>query len=161
MKTVLVLALALSLGACKKYEEGTRGPEPVPFKGEWRSYGEMPDFEVFVDVKSISHNDRAGSDLYTYVWMRQEFREPQVDGVSKGVFNRKYARLAIECKSGRMAEVAAELRDENDGDIARYDVPGYQWEFQTPEPNTFGSDFVRQVCQIMAAKDAQKDKDDE
>ncbi|HSC79624.1 MAG TPA: surface-adhesin E family protein [Chitinolyticbacter sp.] len=157
MKAALAFGLVLVLAACgDKYESGTRGPEPVPYKGDWRNYGEMPDFSVWVDVKSITHNDHFAPDKYTYVWMRQDFKHDQVDGVSKGVYRRKYARLVIECKSGRMAETAAELRDENDGDVARYDVPGYQWEFADPQPDSYGADFVRQVCKIMASKDAAK-----
>ncbi|WP_148714152.1 surface-adhesin E family protein [Chitinolyticbacter meiyuanensis] len=161
MKTALVLACLLALSACgDKFETGTRGPEPVPYKGEWRNYGEMPDFDVWVDVDSISHNDRFAPDQYTYVWMRQNFKRDQVDGVSKGTYRIKYARVAIDCKSGRMAETAAELRDENDGDVARYDVPGYQWEFSTPQTDSYGADFVRQVCKIMASKDAAENQEE-
>ncbi|UXY15169.1 hypothetical protein N8I74_17935 [Chitiniphilus purpureus] len=157
MKAALVLSCLTALTACGKFEDDVRGPVPVPYKGEWRNYGQMPDFDIWVDVASITHNDRHASDRYTYVWMRQDFKADQVDGPTKEVYRIKYARVAIDCPSGRLAKIAAELRDADDAKVARYDVPGYQWEFETPQPNSYGADFVRQVCKIMAGKDAAAD----
>lgn len=152
------LCLPLLLAACGDFEDGTRGPQPVPGSGaDWRNYGEPDGMKVDVDVGSISHSDRAGSTAYTYVWMRQTFAEDQIDGESKGRYRIKYARQAIDCPSGRMAGIAVSLRTAGDDEIARYDVPGYQWEFAAPEPDSYGADFVRQVCKMMADKAQNKE----
>ncbi|GAB7129049.1 hypothetical protein JCM19000A_35570 [Silvimonas sp. JCM 19000] len=156
LRLTLILTAALCLGACGKYDDGTRGPDPVPKDAQWRSYGDMPDFEVLADIDSITHNVRDADDEYTYVWMLQHFKQDQIDGVSKGKYRKKYMRQAIHCPSGRMAGTAVEMRDEEDVQVARYDVPGYQWEFETPSPDTYGADFVRQVCKIMADKEAKQ-----
>ncbi|GGP27782.1 surface-adhesin E family protein [Silvimonas amylolytica] len=150
-----LLLIALAVTACGKFDDGTHGPQPVPREGDWRSYGDMADFEVLADIKSIGHHERDADTNYTYVWMLQHFKNNQVDGTSKGVYRKKYMRQAIDCPSGRMAGVAVELRSEDDEIVARYDVPGYQWEFETPAPDTYGSDFVKQVCQIMKHEDDQ------
>lgn len=159
MRKILILLLPVMLvAACDGklgYEQG-RKAEPVPLKGEWRRYGTMPDFDVLVNVDAISRNDRYTQDKYVYVWMLQSFRSAQIDGVSKGKYRKKYTRQAIECKSGRMASTSAVLTDENDAEVARYDIPGYQWEFSTPPENTYGADFMRQVCKINAGKEAAK-----
>ena len=155
MRKFLILLLPL-VAACDGklgYEQG-RAADPVPLKGEWRRYGTMPEFDVLVNVDAISRNDRYAKDKYVYVWMLQSFRTVQIDGVSKGKYSKKYTRQAIECKSGRMAPTSAVLTDENDAEVARYDVPGYQWEFSTPAANTYGADFLRQVCKINAEKEA-------
>lgn len=158
-KGLLLLAL-LVLTACGEklgYESG-KPADPAPKKGEWRRYGRMPDFDVLVNVDSITRNSEFPDDKYVYVWMVQDFNAEQIDGVSKGKFRKKFTRQAIDCKSGRMAGVAVEMTDENNALVARYDVPGYQWEFSSPPENTFGADFVRQVCKIEADKSAANKK---
>lgn len=160
-RLLCVVAFAPVLAACGKFDDGTKGPDPVPQHAQWRSYGDMQDFEVLADVDPISHNARDADDKYTYVWMLQHFKTDQIDGTSKGKYRRKYMRQAIHCPSGRMAGTAVEMRDEEDVQVARYDVPGYQWEFETPAPDTYGADFVRQVCKIMAQKDQQAEKSNE
>lgn len=159
MRKILILLLPVMLvAACDGklgYEQGRPG-DPPPLKGEWRRYGTMPDFDVLVNVDAISRDDRYAKDKYVYVWMLQSFRTVQIDGVSKGKYRKKYTRQAIECKSGRMAATTAVLTDENNAEVARYDVPGYQWEFSTPAPNTYGADYLRQVCKIHADKEAAK-----
>ena len=95
---------------------------------------------------------KEGAAQYTYVWMVQDFREDQIDGVSKGKYRKKYTRQAMDCPSGRMAGASVELTDENDGGVARYDLPGYQWDWETPAPNTFGADFIQQICKLQADK---------
>ncbi|BCL77245.1 hypothetical protein JHS3_29810 [Jeongeupia sp. HS-3] len=158
MKAAAALCLSVLLAACDDYEAGTRGPQPVPGEmADWRNYGKLNDVRVDVDVNSISHRDRAGSSAYTYVWMRQTFDTDQIDGASKGKYRVKFARQAIDCPSGRMAGTAVELQDENGAEIARYDVPGYQWEFTAAEPDSYGADFVRQVCKMMADKAQNKE----
>lgn len=150
-KGLLLLAL-LVLTACGEklgYESG-KPADPAPKKGEWRRYGTMPDFDVLVNLDSITRNSEIPDDKYVYVWMVQNFREDQIDGVSKVKYRKKYMRHAIECKSGRMAGIAVEMTDENDALAVRYDVPGYQWEFASPQENTYGADFMRQVCKIEA-----------
>ncbi|MDR3425911.1 surface-adhesin E family protein [Silvimonas sp.] len=160
-RLVFAIPLLVMLAACGKFDDGTTGPQPVPTHGDWRSYGEMEDFEVLADIKSISHNERDADSQYTYVWMLQHFKQTQVDGTSKGEYRKKYMRQAIHCPSGRMAGIAVELRTEDDEIVARYDVPGYQWEFETPAPDTYGSDFVRQVCLIEKHQDQQAEKSNE
>ena len=160
MRKILLLLLVLSVTACGEkigYEQG-KPSDPPPFKGEWRRYGTMPDFEVLVNIDSITRNSEFPSDQYVYVWMVQNFSTEQVDGVSKGKYRKKYMRQAIDCKSGRFAGVAVEMTDENNAQVARYDVPGYQWEFSSPPENTYGADFVRQVCKIEADKSAANKK---
>lgn len=161
MRKCLVLILAvLGLAACDGklgYEQGKPG-DPPPLKGEWRRYGTMADFDVLVNVSAISRDDRYAKDKYVYVWMVQSFRQTQIDGVSKGKYRKKYTRQAIECQSRRMAATTAVLTDENDAEVARYDVPGYQWEFSSPPANTYGADFVNQVCKIEADKRAANKK---
>ncbi|WP_035055915.1 hypothetical protein [Andreprevotia chitinilytica] len=158
MRILASLVLTLLLVACgDKYDANLAGPDPVPAKhADWRSYGDMADFEMLVDVNSITHEDEAdkGSPKYTYVWMWQKFKQDEIDGQSKGKYRNKYTRQAIDCPSGRMAGIAVELRDADDLKVARYDVPGYQWEFADQEPNSYGADFVRQVCKIMTDKAA-------
>lgn len=162
MRKILLLAAVLSLGlsACGEkigYEQG-KPADPAPKKGEWRRYGTMPDFDVMVNMDSISRNSEFPSDKYVYVWMVQSFHTEQLDSVSKGKYRKKFTRQAIECVSNRMAAISAELTDENDALIARYDVPGYQWEFSSPQENTYGADFVRQICKIEADKNAANKK---
>ena len=162
-KLLFLLLPVFLLGGCDK-DEGTslgylqqgRKADPVPLKGEWRRYGQMPDFDMLVNVDSISRNDRTTEDKYVYVWMLQRFRQMQIDGVSKGKYIKKYSRHAIECKSGRMASTVAVMTDENDAEMARYEVPGYQWDFSSPPENTYGADFMRQVCKLNAEKEAAK-----
>lgn len=89
LRLTLILTAALCLGACGKYDDGTRGPDPVPKDAQWRSYGDMPDFEVLADIDSITHNVRDADDEYTYVWMLQHFKQDQIDGVSKGKYRKK------------------------------------------------------------------------
>lgn len=154
MRIIGCLSLLLVLAACDGkvgYEQGEPAV-PAPKKGEWRRYGQMPDFDMLVNIDSISHNDKYASDKYLYVWMVQSFREDQIDGVSKAKFRKKFMRQAIDCASGRFAGISVEMTDENDAEVARYDVPGYQWEFNSPAPGSYGEDFVRQVCQIGNAK---------
>ncbi|SMC26835.1 hypothetical protein SAMN02745857_02607 [Andreprevotia lacus DSM 23236] len=159
MKPLAVLLVCLLLVACGKFDDKLDGPSPVPEKNaEWRKYGTMPDFEMWVDAESVSHNadEDKGSPKYTYVWMWQKFKADQVDGQSKGKYRNKYTRQAIDCPSGRMAGIAVELRDEDGVEVARYDVPGYQWEFADQPADSYGGDFVRQVCKIMTDKEAKK-----
>lgn len=152
---ILLGLLGGSLTACNKYEDIAEGPEPVPYKKtDWRSYGKMPEFETLVDVNSIKHDEGFAEQNYTFVWMVQRFNEDQIDGTSKGKYRNKYTRQVIDCPSGKMAGVSVSMNDENDDEVARYDVPGFQWEFAKPEPGTFGEDFVNQICKMMAAKDA-------
>lgn len=151
----IIGALVLPLIACSKFEDGTEGPEPVPYKKtDWRSYGKMPEFETLVDVNSIKHDDGYSEQNYTFVWMVQRFNEDQIDGTSKGKYRNKYTRQVIDCPSGKMAGVAVSMNDADDEEVARYDVPGFQWEFTKPQAGTFGEDFVNQICKMMAAKDA-------
>lgn len=160
MRKILILLLPLFLLACEGklgYESG-KPAKPAPKQGDWRRYGTMPDFDVLVNRDSITRNSEFPNDKYVYVWMVQNFREDQIDGVSKGKYRKKFTRQAIDCKSGRMAAISAELTDENDAEVARYDVPGYQWEFATPPENTYGADFVRQICKIEADKNAANKK---
>ena len=160
MRKILILCVLLALAACDGkigYEVG-KPADPAPKKGDWRRYGQMPDFDVLVNLDTISRNSEFPSDQYVYVWMVQNFREDQIDGVSKGKFRKKFTRQAIDCKSRRMAAISAEMTDENDAEVARYDVPGYQWEFETPPADTYGADFVRQVCKIEADKSAANKK---
>jgi hypothetical protein len=155
MRYLLILLTLLILSACDKvgYEQG-EPVEPAPKQGDWRRYGTLQDFEVWVNMDTITHNDRYASDKYVYVWMVQRFIADQMDGVSKGKYRKKYMRQAIDCKTARMAGVAVELTDENDALVARYDVPGYQWEFTSPAEDSYGADFVRQICKIEADKSA-------
>ena len=156
---LLVATLCVALAACGKFDDKLEGPSPVPEKdADWRNYGTMPDFSVWVDVNSVTHltlHDK-GAPNFTYVWMWQRFNDDQIDGQSKGKYRDKYTRQAIDCPSGRMAGTAVELRDPDGNTVARYDVPGYQWEFSDQPANTYGADFVRQVCKIMAEKDAKQ-----
>ncbi|WP_373974311.1 hypothetical protein NT239_11760 [Chitinibacter sp. SCUT-21] len=155
LRTILLSVLILPLVGCGKFEDGMEGPEPVPFKNtDWRSYGVMPEFETLVDINSIKHDEGYAEQNYTFVWMVQRFKEDQIDGTSKGKYRNKYTRQVIDCPSGKMAGVAVSMNDENDDEVARYDVPGFQWEFSKPEAGTFGEDFVNQICKMMAAKDA-------
>lgn len=145
-----ILLILLALAACDGkigYEQGEKAV-PAPKQGDWRRYGQMPDFDMLVNMSTISYNDKYASDKYVYVWMVQSFRVDQIDGVSKGKFRKKFMRQAIDCKSGRMAGTTVEMTDENDAEVARYDVPGYQWEFESPAAGSYGEDFVRQVCKI-------------
>ncbi|XZG70166.1 surface-adhesin E family protein [Chitinibacteraceae bacterium HSL-7] len=151
MRLALVLA-ALLLAACGKFDDGTKGPPPVPVDGDWRSYGEMNDFDVYVEIGHLVQDDN-----YTYVWMRQNFKAPQRDETEQADYSIRYARIALACEAQRMAETAAELHESDGSLVARYDIPGYQWEFTTPETNTFGSDFMRQVC-LIAGRDQQQEK---
>lgn len=160
MHKKLLLPVLLLLVACGDkigYEKG-KPAEPAPKQGEWRRYGTMPDFDVLVNLDSITRNSEFPDDKYVYVWMVQRFREDQIDGVSKGKYRKKYMRHAIECVSGRMAGIAVEMTDENDALAVRYDVPGYQWEFASPQDDTYGADFVRQICKIEADKAAANKK---
>ena len=156
---LILLALITSLlllSACKDvgFYEGMDGPSPVPYKkADWRSFGKKADFEMRVDVNSIQHEAQYSDSNYAFVWMQQRFNDEQIDGVSKGKYQLKYTRSAIHCESTRMAQIAVALHDLDDNEVARYDVPGFQWEFAEPAKDSYGSDFVRQVCQLMAEKD--------
>lgn len=142
------------LTGCGKFEDEVYGPLEIPKAGDWRSYGMMADYEMLVDVKSITHDDDYAPTKYTYVWLLQKFNQDQTDEITKEKYRLKYARHAIHCPSGKMAGVLSDLRDVDNHQVARYDIPGYQWEFDQPAPNSFGADFVRQVCKIMAEKEA-------
>ncbi|MDR3411247.1 MAG: hypothetical protein P4L87_09935 [Formivibrio sp.] len=160
MSKLWMLLVVLALTGCGQkigYEQG-KPAVPAPKTGEWRRYGTMPDFDVLVNIDSISGNAEFPDDRNVYVWMVQVFYADQIDGVSKGKFRKKYTRQAIDCKTGRMAGIAVEMTDENDAEVARYDVPGYQWEYTSPPENTYGADFVRQVCKIEADKRAANKK---
>lgn len=160
MRKFCMLLVVLALTACGEkigYESG-KPADPAPKKGEWRRYGSMPDFDVLVNIDSITRNSEFPDDKYVYVWMVQNFNAEQIDGVSKGKYRKKYMRQAIDCKTGRMAGISVEMSDENDAVMARYDVPGYQWEFSSPPENTYGADFVRQVCKIEADRSAANKK---
>lgn len=151
----LCVIAVLLLGACKKMDDGLQGPAPIPFSNtDWRLYGTMPEFETWVDANSVKHEKEFAEVNYTFVWMVQRYKEDQIDSDSKGKYRLKYVRSAIHCDSGRMAGVSVSLNDDEDNEVARYDVPGFQWEFTGPDEETYGADFVRQVCQIMAEKDA-------
>jgi len=155
-----ILLLTLLLAACEGklgYEQGEPAA-PVPLKGEWRRYGVMADFEVRVNIDSIVKEGPKNGTAYTYVWMLQDFNEDQVDGVSKGKFRKKYTRQAIDCPSARMAGVEVALHDENDAEVARYAMAGYQRDWESPAPNTFGADFVKQICKLMAEKNGRDEK---
>ncbi|WP_273429794.1 surface-adhesin E family protein [Chitinibacter tainanensis] len=157
MQRLLLGVLVVTVAACGKYEDKVSGPVPVPDqKADWRSYGKMPDFETLVDVNSIQHDAGYAEQNYTFVWMVQRFNEDQIDGTSKGKYRYKYTRQAIDCPSGKMAGVAVSMNDADDLEVARYDVPGFQWEFAPQQPGTFGADFVAQVCKMMAEKDQAK-----
>ncbi|WP_410500094.1 hypothetical protein [Chitinibacter sp. S2-10] len=155
-----VLAISLlMLTGCDKFEDEAKGPEPVPQEDAlWRSYGKMPDFETLVDINSIKHDAGYAEQNYTFVWMVQRFKDDQIDGTSKAKYRNKYLRHAIDCPSGRMAGISVSMNDSDDIEVARYEVPGFQWEFGKPQPGTFGDDYVKQICKIMAGKDA-ADKD--
>jgi hypothetical protein len=155
MRRLLLGLLVLPLIGCGKFEDDAKPPEPVPLaKADWRSYGKMPEFETLVDVNSIKHDPGYSEQNYTFVWMVQRFNEDQIDGTSKGKYRNKYSRQAIDCPSGKMAGVAVSMNDADDAEVARYDVPGFQWEFGKPADGSFGADFVAQVCKMMATKDA-------
>ncbi|QLG89608.1 hypothetical protein HQ393_15880 [Chitinibacter bivalviorum] len=155
MRRLLIGLLLFPLVGCGKFDDGMKGPPPVPYKNvDWRSYGKMPEFETLVDVNSIKHEKDYAKQNYTFVWMVQRFNEDQIDGTSKGKYRYKYSRMVIDCPSGKMAGTAVSMNDKDDEEVARYDVPGFEWEFSQPEPGTFGQDFVNQICKMMAAKDA-------
>ncbi|MBY0446128.1 MAG: hypothetical protein K2Q15_13060 [Burkholderiales bacterium] len=148
------LLLITLLAGCGKFEDEVYGPLEVPKEGDWRSYGTMADYEMLVDVKSITHDDDYAPTKYTYVWLQQKFNEDQTDEITKKKYRLKYSRHAIDCPSKKMAGVLSDLRDTENEQVARYDIPGFQWEFDEPPANSFGGDFVRQVCKIMAEKEA-------
>nr|WP_314901297.1 hypothetical protein [uncultured Deefgea sp.] len=149
-----VMAVLL-LSACKKMDDGLEGPAPIPFKNtDWRLYGTMPEFETWVDANSVKHEKQFAEANYTFVWMVQRYFADQTDPETKAKYRLKYARSAIHCELGRMAGVAVSMQNSEDKEIARHDVPAFMWEFTTPEKNSYGADFVRQICQIMAEKDA-------
>lgn len=167
LRLALLMTVAALLAACSKFDSGLSGPEPVPgTKAQWRTFGVKPDYEFLVDVGSIGHYYESGPDGYTYVWVLQKFKTDQEDEREHALYRDKYALMAIDCPSGRMAGIAVELRNAEDRLVARYDVPGYQWQFETPvdekEPGveTYGQNFVSQICKIMAEKDAKKDKEE-
>ena len=148
------LLLITLLTGCGKFDDQVYGPLEIPKEGDWRSYGTMADYEMLVDVKSITHDDDYAPTKYTYVWLLQKFNQDQTDEITKEKYLLKYSRHAIHCPSGKMAGTLSDLRDVDNHQVARYDIPGYQWEFDQPAPNSFGADFVRQVCKIMAEKEA-------
>ncbi|MBE9609074.1 hypothetical protein [Chitinilyticum piscinae] len=173
MRAALLLIPALLLAGCGKFDDGLEGPAPVPgTKADWRVYGNKPDHDILVDVNSISHYDDYASDSYVYSWMWQKYKADRVDPkpeagsedyglyYSKAEYRDKYSRQAIDCQSGKMALIAVETRDKDDDLVERFDVPGYQWDFQQPVPGSYGEDYVRQICKIMAEKDAKKDKEE-
>ncbi|MGL4996949.1 MAG: hypothetical protein ACRC6G_12360 [Deefgea sp.] len=136
-------------------DDDAKGPAPIPFNNtDWRLYGTMPEFETWVDANSVKHEKEFAEANYTFVWMVQRYNEDQIDPETQGKYRLKYARSAIYCELGRMAGVAVSLQDSEDNEVARHDVPAFMWEFTTPEKDSYGADFVRQVCQIMAEKDA-------
>lgn len=151
-----LVLVTLLLSACgKKMDDGMKGPASIPFKNtDWRLYGTMPEFETWVDANSVKHEADYAESNYTFVWMVQRYKEDQIDGDSKGKYRLKYVRSAIHCPSARMAGVAVSLNDSEDNEVARYDVPGFQWEFTDAAKDSYGADFIRQVCQIMSDKDA-------
>jgi hypothetical protein len=156
----LCLIAALCLSACKKMDDGMKGPAPIPFKNtDWRLYGTMPEFETWVDANSVKHEKQYEESNYTFVWMVQRYFNEQLDPETNQKYRLKYARSAIHCESGRMAGVAVSLQDSEDKEVARHDVPGFMWEFTTPEKDSYGADFVRQICQIMADKEAAAQKE--
>lgn len=151
----LVIAALFVSGCGKKMDDGMKGPAPIPFKNtDWRLYGTMPEFETWVDANSVKHEKQYEEANYTFVWLVQRYKEDQLDPETKGKYRLKYARSAIHCESGRMAGVSVSYQDNEDNEVARHDVPGFMWEFTTPEKDSYGADFVRQICQIMAEKDA-------
>jgi hypothetical protein len=151
----LCVIAVLLLSACKKMDDGLKGPAPIPFKNtDWRLYGTLPEFETWVDANSVQHEKEYAEANYTFVWMVQRYFEDQIDPETKAKYRLKYARSAIHCELGRMAGVAVSLQNSEDKEIARHDVPTFMWEFTTPEKDSYGADFIRQVCQIMAEKDA-------
>ncbi len=152
---VLVLATLL-LSACgKKMDDGMKGPAPIPFKNtDWRLYGTMPEFETWVDANSVKREAQYAESNYTFVWLVQRYKEDQIDSDTKRKYRYKYARSAIHCESARMAGVAVSLTDSEDNEVSRYDVPGFQWEFTDAAKDSYGADFMRQVCKIMSDKDA-------
>lgn len=156
-----LLSAVLLLSACdKKFNEGMKGPVAVPYaNADWRSYGKTADFEMLVDANSVQHDPQYSEVNYTFVWMLQRFNTDQNDEVGKGQYRLKYTRSAIHCDSGRMAGVAVALHDSEDEELARYDVPGFQWEFTDPAKDSYGADFIRQVCKIMSDKDAAQQDD--
>ncbi|WP_028454525.1 hypothetical protein [Chitinilyticum litopenaei] len=173
MRAALLLIPALLLAACGKFDDELEGPVPVPgTKADWRVYGNKPDHDILVDVNSISHYDDYAEPKYTYVWMWQRYKadtvEPtpvpqsEMDGLyhAGAEYRDKYSRQAIDCESGKMALIAVETRDKDDDLVERFDVPGYQWEFEQPAPGSYGEDYVRQICKLMAEKDAKKDKEE-
>jgi len=158
MRWILVFSLLLAACEGKLGYEAGEPAKPVPLKGEWRRYGVMPDFEVRVNVDSIVYEGPEKGTAYTYVWMLQQFNEDQIDGVSKGKYRKKYTRQSIDCPTGRMAGAEVALHDENDAEVARYAMAGYQRDWETPAPATFGADFVKQICKLMAEKNGRDEK---
>ncbi len=155
----LVLAVLLMSG-CKKMDDGAKGPAPIPFKNtDWRLYGTLPEFETWVDANSVKHEKEYAEANYTFVWLVQRFSEDQLDPESKAKYRLKYTRSAIHCELGRMAGVAVSYQDSEDNEMARHDVPSFMWEFSTPEKDSYGADFVRQICQIMAEKESASKKE--
>lgn len=168
-----LLGLAL-LAGCGKFEDDASvdAPEPLPEKPEWRVYGEMPDFTFYADVNSINRENAYAHDDNVYVWIKQAFKTEQVyvvsdEGKVKGrkaqrseyAYHTRYARMAIDCKAGAMAGTAVALHDKEGEEVERWDIPGYSWEFEPPTPNTYGGDFIRQICQLEAkahSSDAKK-----
>jgi hypothetical protein len=160
MKMIRYLLLMTLLSGCGKFDDEVYGPIEIPKEGDWRSYGTMADYEMLVDVKSITHDDDYAPSKYTYVWLRQKFNRDQTDETTQEKYRSKYSRYAIDCPSKKMAGTLSDLRDVENQQVARYNIPGYQWEFDQPPENSFGGDFVRQVCKIMADKEAKAAKED-
>ena len=156
----LCVIAVLLLSACKKMDDGLQGPAPIPFTNtDWRLYGTLPEFETWVDANSVKHEKQYEEANYTFVWMVQRYFEDQIDPETKSKYRLKYARSAIHCELGRMAGLAVSLQNSEDKEIARHDVPTFMWEFTTPEKDSYGADFIRQICQIMAEKDTANKKE--
>lgn len=163
MKRIAVLLLALSLAACGKAggsyldTKGAKKPAPVPDakEGDWRLYGQQPDFETKVSWASIGHHDEFGSSDYVYVWVQRAFKKDQTNKEGDE-YRTEYSRFALDCAKSEMASIAIEFRDKDDDKVSRNDMAGYQWEFDPVTKQAYMQDFFNQVCKIAREKAASK-----
>lgn len=155
----LSLTLALGLSSCGKFggsyldTKHAQRPEPVPEDkdADWRAYGQTPEFTTQVSWASIGHKDRFGPPDYVYAWVWRKFSKDQETPRGKAYLS-EYTRFALDCAKGTMASIAIERRDKDDDKVSRADLPGYQWEFDHVDKQTYMQDFFDQVCKIAHDK---------
>lgn len=163
MKLLAVLLLAFTLAACGKSggsylsTKTAEKPMPVPDEkdGDWRLYGQQPDFDTKVSWESIGHKDQFGPEDYVYVWVQRAFKKDQTSKEGDE-YRTEYSRFALDCAKSEMAGIAVEYRDKDDDKVSRKDMAGFQWEFDPVTKQAYMQDFFNQICKIAREKAASK-----